>query len=420
MNRLLTAPLWILLLSPALADDWPQFRGSKRDAVCSETIPSDGVKIRWRAPVGGGFASPVIAQGRVYLAYSEWRDAQAWEHLRCFDEKSGATLWTYSYEVGYDPSWREGNRLDGPRATPTIHEGRLYEIGADADLYCLEAATGAVVWKRALRKDYALDDHRCITPSPLIEGELLIIVPGGKPDAGVVAFDRNTGKEVWRALDGRWTYSSPIIVDAGGKRQLIVCTVLAVTSLDPSTGKVYWRETHDLANGPSLVATPVLQGERLLVSGMMFRLDSEKPAATLLWPDSPAPARRVLSSTSMPLIQGDYVYTERMSGLLICMDARSGNPVWKNDKVTKVGGGAALHLIPNGDAVWIFTDQGDLIRARLSPEGYQELSRAHVLDPAHPFGGRKVAWAPPAIANRHFFARSEQELVCASLTAKPE
>jgi outer membrane protein assembly factor BamB len=423
MKSLRTAiPLALLLLSRVRADDWPQFRGTNRDAVCAdkgllETFPADGLKIRWRVPVGGGYSSPVISQGRVYLAFSEWQGTQAREQLRCFDEKTGALLWTYSSDVDYEPSWREGNRHDGPRATPTIHEGRVYEIGAAADVYCLDAGTGALHWKKSLLTEYDLGDHRCITPSPLIDGDLLILVLGGKPNAGVVAFDKNTGKEVWRALEGRWTYSSPIIVNAGGKRQLIVWTVLAVTSLDPASGKTYWREKHDLENGPSLVATPVVQGDLLLVSGMMFRLDPEKPAATLLWPESPAAARRVLSSTSMPLLQGDYVYSERMSGLLCCMEARTGKQVWKSDKVTKVGGGAALHLIPNGDGVWIFTDQGDLIRARLSPEGYQELSRAHVLDPTTPFGGRKVSWSPPAFANRRFFARSEKELVCASLGA---
>jgi hypothetical protein len=423
MNRLLTAPLWILLLSPALADDWPQFRGTNRDAVCSdqgllESFSAGGVPVRWRVPVGGGYSSPVVARGRVYLAYSEWKEQQAWEHLRCFDEKGGAVLWTYSYPVAYEPSWREGSRHDGPRATPTVHEGKVYEIGAGADLYCVNAATGAIVWKKPLCDEYGLGDHRCITPSPLIEGNLLILVIGGKPNAGVVAFDKTTGKEVWRALEGRWTYSSPIIVDAGGKRQLIVWTALAVTSLDPATGKQYWREAHDLENGPSLVATPVVRGDLLLVSGMMFRLDAERPAATLLWPDSPAPARRVLSPTSMPLIQGDYVYSERMNGLLCCLEAKTGKQVWKNDKLTRIGGGAALHLTSNGDAVWIFTDQGDLIRARLGPEGYQELSRAHVLDPTMPFSGRKVAWSPPAFANCHLFARNEQELVFASLAAK--
>jgi outer membrane protein assembly factor BamB len=426
MKRLLTAlPLFLLLSSLSTADDWPQFRGLKRDAVSNdqgllETFPADGLKIRWRVPAGGGYSSPVIAQGRVYLASSEWKGEQAWEHLRCVDEKTGATLWTHSYPVGYDAQWREGNSQDGPRATPTVHEGKLYMIGADADAYCLDAATGEVCWKKALRNEYGLGDHRCITPSPLIEEDLVIFVPGGKPDAGVVAFDRKTGKEVWRALEGRWTYSSPIIVVAGGKRQLIVWTALAVTSLNPSTGKTYWREMQDLENGPSLVATPVVQGDLLLVSGMMFRLDSAKPAATLIWPETKATGRLVLSSTSMPLIQADYVYSERMNGQLFCLEAKTGKHVWKSDKLTKLAGGAALHLTPQGDAVWIFTDQGDLIRARLGPEGYQELCRAHLLDPTTPFSGRKVAWSPPAFANRHVFARNAKELVCASLEAKSE
>jgi outer membrane protein assembly factor BamB len=306
---------------------------------------------------------------------------------------------------------------DGPRATPTVQNGKLFAIGSDTDLVCLDAVHGTVIWKKTLHKEYELGDHRCITPSPLIEGDLLIQVCGGKPGACVIAFDKNSGREVWRALEDRWTYSSPIIVEAGGKRQLIVWTAQAVTSLDPLTGKTYWRQEHDLQGGQSIVATPVLQGDLLLVSGMMFQLDPAKPAAVLLWPDAQASARKVLSATSMPLIQGDYVYSEKTSGILVCMEARTGKQVWRNTEVTGAKGGACIHLTPNGDCVWIFTDQGNLIRARLTPEGYQELSRTHLLDPTYAFGGRNVVWAPPAFANRHVFARSEQEMICASLAA---
>jgi outer membrane protein assembly factor BamB len=423
MKRLLQALVpTAFLVGIARADDWTQFRGPNRDAVWSETglldtFPPGGVKVRWRVPVGGGYSSPVVVAGRVYLAWSEWKGAKAWELLRCFDETTGAAQWTYSYPVGYDPSWWDANQHDGPRATPTLHQGRLYEIGANADLYCLEASDGRVLWKKPLAAEYQLGDHRCITPSPLIEGELLILILGGKPDAGVVAFDRNTGKEVWRALEPQWSYSSPIIVEAGGQRQLIVWTARGVTSLDPRSGKVWWRELHDFGSGPSLVATPVARGDLLLVSGMMFRLESDRPAATLLWPDSPAPARRVLSSTSMPLLQGGYVYSERLNGLLVCLEAGSGKQVWRSNQVTGTGGGAAIHLTANGNGVWIFTDQGNLIRARLGPEGYQELSRSRLLEPTTPFGNRKVVWAPPAFANRHVFARNERELLCASLAA---
>jgi outer membrane protein assembly factor BamB len=415
----------LLLMGILTADDWTQYRGADRDAVLKEqglleTFPADGIKIRWRAPAAGGFSSPVIAQGRVYLCDSVYHPAKARERIRCFDEKSGAVQWTHDYEVNYDEYWHQPKMIDGVRATPVVRDGRLYSIGADGDLVCLDAVRGTEIWKKKLVAEYALGDHRTCTPSPLIEGELLIVVIGGKPEACVVAFDRTSGKEVWRALSDRWTYSSPIVLEAGGKRQLIVWTAQGVTSLDPRTGKVYWRELCELSNGPSIVATPVTQGRLLLVSGMMFRLDEDKPGAKLIWPESQAPARRVLSSTSMPMLRGDHVYAEKGNGTLVCLDARTGETVWRNDKITPLRGGASIHLYPNGESVWMFTDQGSLVRAQLTPQGCKEWTRAPVIEPTYDFSGRKVVWSPPAFANRHLFARNEKELVCASLEAAPQ
>jgi hypothetical protein len=427
IRSLLALGMTLLLLPFARAeeDDWTQFRGSHRDAAWAEkglleTFPPGGLKIRWRVPAEAGFSSPVVSQGRVYLLDAELQNPKAWERIRCFDEKTGAVLWTYSYEVHYDESWFRPGMKDGPRATPTVQDGRLYAIGSDTDLVCLEASCGRLIWRKTLHQEYDLADHRCITPSPLIEGNLLIQVCGGKPGACVIAFDKNSGKEVWRALEDRWTYSSPIIIEAGGKRQLIVWTAEAVTSLDPSSGNLYWRDEQDLSGGQSIVATPVRSGDMLLVSGMMFRLDQKKPAASLVWPDPQATARKVLSVTSMPLIQGDYVYSEKTNGILVCLEARTGKQVWRSAELTAAKGGASIHLFPNADSVWIFTDQGNLIRARLAPEGYRELGRTHLLDPTFSFGGRNLVWTPPAFANRHIFARSEQEMICVSLAAVSE
>src|SRR5438093_11934800 len=120
----------------------------------------------------------------------------------------------------------------------------------------------------------------------------------------------------------------------------------------------------------------------------MFQLDPGKPAATVLWPDGKALSRRILSHTSMPLILGGHVFAGKMSGHLVCMEARTGKQVWETDKVTGLKNGATIHLTPNGDSVLIFTDQGNLIRARLTPQGYEELSRTHLLDPTYVFAGR--------------------------------
>jgi hypothetical protein len=163
----------------------------------------------------------------------------------------------------------------------------------------------------------------------------------------------------------------------------------------------------------------VCRGDLLLVSGLMFQLDRDKPAASVLWPQTKAWPPRVLSHTCMPLILGEHVFGGKLSGHPVCLEARTGKQLWQTDQVTGLGNGATIHLTPNGDSVLLFTDQGNLIRTRLDGEGYHELSRVRLIEPDYPFGGRKVVWAPLAFANRHVFARNGHELICASLAAKP-
>jgi hypothetical protein len=168
-----------------------------------------------------------------------------------------------------------------------------------------------------------------------------------------------------------------------------------------------------------VVSTPVFDKDRLLIGGLMFQMHPDEPAADVLWPDPKALSRRVLSHTSTALIQGDLVFSAKSSGELVCLEASTGKQVWESDKATGRKTGASIHLTANGDSVLLFTDEGELIRARLTARGYEEVSRVAVLEPTFPFGGRKVAWSPPAYADRHIFARNGKELICASLAEKP-
>ena len=207
-------------------------------------------------------------------------------------------------------------------------------------------------------------------PSPLIEGDLLILFIGGKPGACVVALHKDTGKEVWKALDESLTFSSPIVISSGGKKQLIVWTQESVTSLDPAAGTTYWRQRL-LTSSDYAVSTPVFHKDRLLIGGLMFQLDPDKPAATVLWPDSKAPARRIFSHTSTALFRGDHLFSAKSSGELVCVEAGTGKQVWESDKVTDLKNGASIHLTPNGDSVLLYTDKGELIRAQLTSAGLQ-------------------------------------------------
>jgi outer membrane protein assembly factor BamB len=410
--------------SEALADDWPQFRGPNRDGVWNDTgvmqaFPAEGLKVVWRVPVGSGLSSPIVSNGRVFLCDSELKKPKAWERVRCFDEKSGALLWAHSDEESY-PDWAfDPKSAAGPDATPITDGGKIYALGKNARLMCLDVLNGALLWQNDLRKIYDLAEFSGDTPSPLIEGSLLIVVAGGKPGACVIAFDKDSGKEAWRALDDKWTYSSPIVISAGGKRQLIVVTPDAVTSLDPASGKTWWREVRETP-GDHLAACPVCHEDLLLAAGIMFRLSPDKPAASVMWPDANTSyTKRIVSQTSIPLIQDGCVFSDKSYGHLVCMDALTGKLLWQNENVTDKRNGAAQQLYPNGDATLVFTNEGNLIRARLSRSGYQEMSRVHLIEPTVPFSGRKVVWPLPAFADRLVFARNDQELICASLEARP-
>ncbi|MFH1920500.1 MAG: PQQ-binding-like beta-propeller repeat protein [Planctomycetota bacterium] len=417
------AVAWSFFCGALLADDWPQWRGPGRDGVWNETgimesFPPGGLKISWRVRVGGGLSSPVVAQGRVFLADVQLQKPSARERVLCFDEVNGKQLWSHQYAVDY-PDWAfDPQHGGGPRATPIIRDGRLFTLGALGHLFCLDAAKGVVVWEKSLAKEYGVKEFTGITASPLIEDGLLILCICAKPAACVVAFDKNTGKEAWKALDDSFTYSSPIILEAGGRRQLIVWTQEAVTSLDPTTGRTWWREPIRTP-GDHAVSTPVFSNHRLLIAGLMLKLDADKPAASVLWPKTRAVSKRILSNTSTALLRGEYVFSAKTSGELVCLEAGTGKQVWQAESVTDLINGSSIHLTPCGDAVFLFTDKGDLIRAQLTPQGYREISRAHLLEPTSPYGGRKCVWTPPAYANRHVFARSDGELVCASLAAKP-
>jgi outer membrane protein assembly factor BamB len=422
-TRVVAAPAFLLLcLAVARAGDWPQWRGPNRDAVWNETgilqtFPAGGLKIRWRQAVGWGHSSPVVAGGRVFVTDAELSKRPGKERIHCFEETTGKLLWTYTYGVKY-PEWAfTPGQAGGPCATPIAADGKVYMIGANGHVHCLDARKGVVLWERNVAKDYHLEDWMC-RASPLIEGNLLILFTGAKPGACVLALDRKTGKEVWKALNEKVSNSSPLVIDAAGKRQLIVWTCESVTSLNPSTGKTYWREPMTAIND-TIVSSPVFGKDRLLIGGMMLQLNSTEPGAVVLWPQTRAPSRRILSHTSTALLHGDHVFSAKSSGELVCLDARTGQQVWQTNTVTDLKNGASVHITVNGDGVFLFTDKGDLIRAQLTAQQYKETSRARLIEPATPFGEKKFAWAAPAYANGHVFARSEKELVCASLAAKP-
>jgi outer membrane protein assembly factor BamB len=411
-----------LFALPVRADDWPQWRGPQGDGVWREqgivrSFPVNGLRVLWRAEAGGGWSSPTIAGGRVFLVDSELKKPTARERVRCFDAAGGRLLWTYAYDVDY-PDWAFGaDQMGGPTATSAVVGDRIYSLGINGAVTCLATANGELLWSKDLMKDCGAASFT-LRASPVIDGDRVILVAGGKPGAYVVALDRITGREVWRALEEPITNSTPIIVELGGQRQLIVWTAESVTSLNPVTGAVLWRQPMTTTSYDAN-ATPVCLGDRVLLGGLQLLLDRDPLGAKVLWPQGGGAMKRVLSNTSTPWLTKEAVYSATNRGDLVCLDANTGKELWHTDKVTDRKSGPSIHITPHGDTAFLYTNLGELIHARLSPAGYEEISRTKLIEPDYSFGGRKISWSPPSYANRCVFVRNEQEILCASLADTP-
>ena len=420
----ITIAIVALGLAALCAEDWPQWRGPRRDAVWQETgllqsFPAEGLKVLWRVPIGTGFSSPSIVEGKVYVTDSQVTRTNARENVHCLNAATGKTIWTHSYDVEYPEYGADPEHPFGPHATPVVAEGKVHTLGRMSNLLCLDAKNGRVLWHNNLPKQYGTkEDLRGFSCSPIIEGRLIIIAIAKSPRASIVAFDKESGRQEWEALDEIPSNSSPIAITSAGRRQIIVWADKSVAALDPATGKILWRQ--DINAGPAYtVATPVWKEGRLLLGGLMLKLATEKPGVSVLWPDELKPSRINVSDTSTPVLQHGLVFSPTSKGQLLCLDAATGRQLWQADQVSESKRGASIHMtfVPGLRGALIFTDRGDLVLSRLNAAGYQEISRFHLLEPTADFGARKMAWVPPSYANRCVFARNDRELVCASLAA---
>jgi outer membrane protein assembly factor BamB len=430
-----------LLTATALAraDDWPQWLGPQRDGVWRETgivenFPSQGPPVRWRVKIGGGYTGPAVAQGRVYVmdrqvAKGSSNPADPFargkipgtERVLCLNEADGRILWQQEYECAYTVSYPAG-----PRTTPTVGDGKVYTLGAEGHLLCLDTANGQVLWSHLFTKDYGV-----ATPTwgfaghPLLDGKKLICLVGGEGSVAV-AFDKDTGKELWRALSARQPgYAPPMLYEAGGKRQLILWHPESVNALNPETGEVYWSVPFKVREGLT-IATPRKLGDSLFVTAfydgpLMLRLDPDKPGATLVWKGRKSSERDTDGLHAIlctPFLEGGHLYGVCSYGQLRCLKAGTGERVWESFAATTGGQPvrwANTFLVKHGDRFFLFNEKGDLIIAKLTPQGYEEVSRAHLLEPTGTAAGRAVLWSHPAFANRCLFARNDQEIICVSL-----
>jgi len=433
------------------ADDWPQWLGPQRDGVWRETgilekFPEKGPAVRWRTEIGIGYSGPAVAGGKVFVTdrvldqgatnpesgFS--RNVVAGkDRVLCLDEANGKIFWKYEYPSRYQVSYPAG-----PRTTPVVKDGKVYTLGTMGELLCLEIATGKVVWERNFVKDYqAKVPGWGFSASPLLDGDRLICLVGcaGKV---VVAFHKDTGMEIWHALSASEPgYSPPVIYTIEGKRQLIIWHPDAINGLDPETGKVYWTVPWKLRAGLS-IPMPRQDGNRLFLTSFyngptMIEVKSDPLEAKILWKttnwegrqgnEMPDKTQALHSIMPTPIIQDGYIYGVCSYGELRCLKEETGERVWMSLKATgnrekPVERWANAFLVPQGDRCFLFNEKGDLIIARLTPKGYEEISRAHILEPTNNMApGRLVLWSHPAFANKCMYARNDKEIVSVSLAA---
>ena len=421
------AVLLLGLTGPAArADDWPQWRGPRADGVWRETgivqkFKSDRLERKWAVPIGAGYSGPTVAAGRVYVTDRLVSPSQQ-ERVHCFDATTGAAVWKFTYDCQYVKIGYQA----GPRACVTIDGGKAYSLGAMGHAFCLDAADGHLIWKRDLNADYQIEMPIWgIAASPVIYRNLVILLIGGTPDSCVVALDKETGKEVWRSLSERGQYATPLLVKQGDQDVCVCWTGDSVSGLDPATGKLLWREAWKPRNMPIGVATPIVDQGRVFFTSfydgsLLLKLSSKPSEVEKVWQrvgKSETATDALQSIISTPLFLGDHIYGVDSYGELRCLDAKNGDRVWENLTATPKARWSTIHFVVNGDRQFLFNERGELIIAKLTPGGYNEISRAALIEPTEEqLRQRKgVCWSHPAYANKHVFARNDKELVCASL-----
>lgn len=422
----------LCLASVAQADDWPQWMGPKRDNVWRETgivetLPGEP-KFVWRVPIAGGYSGPAVANGKVYVTdfvtpnfvkteNFNPKPSVGSERLLCLDEATGKTLWSKDREETYTISYPAG-----PRSTPLVHNEKVYAQGAEGFLGCFDAKLGDVIWTKNLKEVYKTKAAMWgYASQPLIDGEKLVVIAGG-PGSHCVALNKNTGEEIWRSGTApEQGYAPPLLIEQAGIRQLVLSCPDSIYAVDPETGKLLWSQVFGAQFG-SIIMTPIHSGNYLYTGGygyknLMLELAADKPGAKALWRDD---AKRGVSAQNVqPFLMDGNVYGMDHNGEFRCCEWPSGKIVWSNQKLLGdrrlVSGSIFLVRQNETDRFWMFSETGDLIIAQLSPKGYTELSRMHLVDPTNHAFGRDVVWCTPAFANKRVYVRNDKELVCVDL-----
>ncbi|HEX3719348.1 MAG TPA: PQQ-binding-like beta-propeller repeat protein [Verrucomicrobiae bacterium] len=398
----------------ARAADWPQFLGPTRDGVyagsdLADTWPAEGPPVVWSKKVGQGF-SGVAVTNHVLILFHRLEDK---EIVECLDARTGAPKWSYSYPTSY----RDDFGFDeGPRATPCAANGKVYTFGAEGMLLCLNLSDGKKVWQVDTKKEFhqgkGFFGAAC---SPLVEGNNVLLNVGGPDGAGIVAFDSNSGRVVWKRTDDEAGYSSPVAATIHGRRYAFFFTRAGLVAIDPADGTIEfqfpWRSRD---NASVNAATPLVIDDMVFISAcygtgaVLLRVGDY--GVEKIWSGDDILSNHYATSAR----RGDFLYGINgradpgfsPAPSLRCVELKTGKIRWEENSVS------ASSIILAGDRLLILTDKGELINAAASSDHYKEFARAQIMpDEVRAF---------PALADGFLYARGKDKLFCFDLSRKHE
>ncbi|MBL8217726.1 MAG: PQQ-like beta-propeller repeat protein [Bryobacterales bacterium] len=374
---------------------WTDFRGPGRNGIAAEqTIRTQWpLKLLWKQPIGGGYASFVFGEGRAYTI-EQRRDK---EFVTAYDMKTGKEVWSHSYPAFF----QESMGGDGPRATPTYHDGRVYSMGATGEMRVLDAKTGKVVWAKNILTEHGASNLTWgMCASPLIVDNMVIVQPGGSNGNSVVAYDKASGSKVWGALDDQQAYTSPMLVTLDGKRQILTVTAKRAVGLDPATGKLLW-EYPWVTQYDVNASQPVLAGSNqvLLTAGYGHGsglITIRGGTASKVWENN-----RMKNRFNSGVQFEGHVYGLDES-IFSCIRISDGEQMWKAGRY-----GYGQVILAGGHLI-VITEQGELVLVKPSPKELIEVAKFEAIS------GK--TWNVPAIEGGVLLVRNATEMAAFRLS----
>lgn len=393
---------------PRLAQcaDVPQFFGPERDG----TVPNIGLskdwqqvapKQLWRQPVGAGWSAYSVSRGRAYT--QEQRGEE--ELVTCYELLTGKLLWAHADKAHFN-QWQGG---EGPRATPTVHEGRVYAYGATGILNCLDAITGVPIWRRpVLDENHIANIEWGICASPLLVDDLIVVTGGNTRGPVLFAYHSKTGGPAWIAGNDQASYASPILATLAGKRMILSNNARSLTAHDPASGGILFEHAWGVDKWPKASQPVVISATQVFLSAGygMGSLLLEVTAA----PDGRLTATEVWTSMKMKTqFNSAALHDGHLYGLddgrLACVEVTQGERLWKEGRF------ASGQTLLVGDRVIIQSESGPVHFCVASPSGFQELGRLDALS--------SKTWNHPTLAGRYLLVRNDREAVCYELPMAP-